>query len=310
VSATDGLPDGVTIREQAADDAPEVYELVGSAFGRGEVSDLDAALARRGRGTAYVASTAHGLVGHLRLTWGWLDAPDRLVEILVLSPLSVLPAWQRRGVGRALVARAIRGAAEMGAPLLVLEGDPAYYSTSGFVPAAELGVTRPSVRIPEPAFQLVALPGHESWMRGPVVYPDTFWEYDCVGLRGERLTRALGRSPKILRVSWGEMEVEGLGVGKDFALYPGGGHTWDWSETGMGHEPGIRPVDIAELLDRGARVVVLSQGMERRLQVDPSTLDHLAARGVEVHVAETGAAVDVYNQLVDHGVGGLFHSTC
>ena len=37
------------------------------------------------------------------------------------------------------------------------------------------------------------------------------------------------------------MEVEGLGAGKDFKLYPGGGREWDWSETGMRHAPGIPP---------------------------------------------------------------------
>ncbi len=178
----------MTIREQRADDAAAVREVVAAAFGRDWVADLEVALARRPRGAAYVAESSTGsLVGHVRLTWGWLDALDRLVEILVLSPLSVAPDWQRRGVGRALVARAIEAAEEMAAPLLVLEGDPAYYSRCGFVPAASLGITAPSPRVPEPGMQLVALPGHEPWMRGAVVYPDTFWEYDCVGLRGERL---------------------------------------------------------------------------------------------------------------------------
>jgi putative acetyltransferase len=187
------MPEGVTVREQREDDAPAVHELVASAFGLVWVADLDAALARRPRGVAHVASVADTLVGHVRLTWGWVDAPDRLVEILVLSPLGVAPAWQRRGVGRALVARAVRAAEELGAPLVVLEGDPAYYSSIGFVPVSGLGVTRPSDRIPEQAFHGVALPAYEPWMTGPVVYPDTFWEYDCVGLRGERLARALDR---------------------------------------------------------------------------------------------------------------------
>jgi putative acetyltransferase len=187
MSYTGRAPDDVMIREQVADDAAAVHELVALAFGRDSVADLDAALARRARGTAFVASSTRSLVGQVRLTWGWLDARDRLVEILVLSPLSVSPAWQRRGVGRALVARAVAAAKDLGAPMLVLEGDPAYYSESGFVPAARLNVIRPSLRIPEPAFQLVVLPRSESWMSGTVVYPDTFWDHDCVGLRGDRL---------------------------------------------------------------------------------------------------------------------------
>ncbi|HET7305799.1 MAG TPA: hypothetical protein VFJ12_14755 [Segeticoccus sp.] len=34
-----------------------------------------------------------------------------------------------------------------------------------------------------PAFQVRRLPAHEPWMTGTLVYPDVFWELDCVGLR-------------------------------------------------------------------------------------------------------------------------------
>jgi hypothetical protein len=107
------------------------------------------------------------------------------------------------------------------------------------------------------------------------------------------------------------MEVQGLAPGKDFKLYPGGGREWDWSETGTRHSPGIQPADVQELLDRGATTVVLSQGMESRLRVDPRTLALLEQRKVTVHVAETTEAVRIYNEAAEAGpVGGLFHSTC
>jgi hypothetical protein len=119
-------------------------------------------------------------------------------------------------------------------------------------------------------------------------------------------------SPIILSSSWGRMEVEGLGEGKDFKLWPGGGRPWDWRETGTEHEPGIQPADVAELLERGADIVVLSRGRDLRLHTAPSTLDELARRGVEVRREETGAAIDTYNERARQGrrVGGLFHSTC
>jgi hypothetical protein len=107
------------------------------------------------------------------------------------------------------------------------------------------------------------------------------------------------------------MEVDGLGSGKDFKLYPGGGREWDWAETGTGHLPGIQPADVEELLAHGATTVILSQGMDLLLQVDPRTLQLLAERNVTVHVLETRDAVKIYNDLVeDAPVGGLFHSTC
>ncbi|HZD53892.1 MAG TPA: Mth938-like domain-containing protein [Woeseiaceae bacterium] len=119
-------------------------------------------------------------------------------------------------------------------------------------------------------------------------------------------------SPRIVNLSWGRMEVEGAGTGKDFKLWPGGGREWDWRETGTHHVPGIQPADIEELLDRGSRTVVLSRGMLRRLQTCPETLELLDRRGIDVRVEETNAAADIYNRLAARGepVGGLFHSTC
>ena len=183
MSMTASAPDGVTIREQVAGDAAEVREVITLAFRDGSVADLDSALAQRPDGKALVASSDRGLVGHVRLTWGWIDAPTRLVDVLILSPLSVAPAWQGRGIGRALVSSALKAGRELAAPLIFLEGNPGYYAKSGFEPATAHGFIRPSVRIPDGGFQVVRLRGHEPWMIGALVYPDTFWEFDRVGLR-------------------------------------------------------------------------------------------------------------------------------
>jgi len=119
------------------------------------------------------------------------------------------------------------------------------------------------------------------------------------------------RSPRIIHFSWGRIDVEGLGTGKDWKLYPGGGREWDWGETGTQHVPGVQPTDVEELLEHGASVVVLSRGRTRRLKTSPKTLKFLEERGIPVHMEETRAAVDLYNKLAEtEAVGGLFHSTC
>ena len=118
-------------------------------------------------------------------------------------------------------------------------------------------------------------------------------------------------SPRITQISWGHMEIEGLGVGRDFKLYPGGGRAWDWSETGTHHVPGIQIADLQELLEHGSRIVVLSRGMELALQTSSSALQYLREKEIPVRVEETKAAVELYNQLREtESVGGLFHSTC
>ena len=119
------------------------------------------------------------------------------------------------------------------------------------------------------------------------------------------------RPPRIAQIFWGRMQVEGLGAGKDFKLYPGGGRAWDWAETGTRHSPGIQPADVEELVARGATTVVLSQGMNEQLHVHPDTRRYLEQRSITVHVAETREAVKIYNDLAEGTlVAGLFHSTC
>ena len=129
---------------------------------------------------------------------------------------------------------------------------------------------------------------------------------------GKLTMRTKPKSPRVSHISWGRMEVEGVGTGKDFKLYPGGGREWDWAETNTQHVPGIQPADVEELLEHGSEVVVLSRGMELALQTSPETLEFLRARGVRTHVEETRAAVRRYNELAaeSQAVGGLFHSTC
>jgi len=118
------------------------------------------------------------------------------------------------------------------------------------------------------------------------------------------------QSPRILNISWGHMEVEGIGTGKDFKLYPGGGREWDWRETHTEHVPGIQPADVKELLERGSKVIVLSRGMQLMLRTCPETLRLLEDKGIGVHVEETRKAAELYNKLAEREpVGGLFHST-
>lgn len=118
-------------------------------------------------------------------------------------------------------------------------------------------------------------------------------------------------SPRISALSWGRIEVEGAGSFRDAKLYPGGAREWDWRETGTHHEPGVQPADVAELVERGARIVVLSKGIMERLQVRPDTLRMLEARGIRVEVLQSEAAVEAYNRLrAEAPVGALIHSTC
>jgi len=170
--------------------------VVEDAFGPEEgptVARLVTALDDAGSTRASLVAEVDGhVVGHVQLSRSWVDAREALVDVHVLSPLSVAPAHQGTGIGAALLEAAREAAERLGAPAVFLEGDPGYYSGRGWSPAGPLGFTAPSARIPAPAFQVVLLSAYEPWMTGALVYCEPFWALDCVGLRDPLLAQLGG----------------------------------------------------------------------------------------------------------------------
>ena len=176
------------LREEQPGDAEAVRSVQRQAFGAegtvvAELVDTLRGGITAGEGLALVAQIDGQVAGHVMFTRSLLDAPRRLVGVQVLSPLGVLPGQQRQGIGSALVRHGLKIMADRGEPLVFLEGSPDYYPRFGFVPAGTLGFRKPSLRIPDAAFQVATLPAYESWMTGTLVYAEAFWRHDCVGLR-------------------------------------------------------------------------------------------------------------------------------
>ena len=177
------------VRAAEPADADAVLDVIRAAFGAGgsehgdQVADLwtevragDHLLAER------VAVVDGELVGHVGISHCWLDARRALVDVSMLSPLSTAPAWERRGIGTALVAAAGEAARGTGRPAVFLEGSPSFYGARGFQPASAYDIEAPSRRVPPPAFQVVPF-ALEEWMTGRVVYPEVWWRHDSTGLR-------------------------------------------------------------------------------------------------------------------------------
>jgi putative acetyltransferase len=179
----------VEVRPEAIGDRSAVRALHLAAFGAAHrpvvgdlVDDLRDAV-KRGEGLSLVAEERDQILGHVMFSPSLLDAPKRLLPVQVLSPIGVVPARQKQGVGTALIRRGVELLSERRVPLVFLEGAPGYYSRFGFEPGAAHGFRRPSLRIPEAGFQVLRLPAYEPWMTGTLVYSETFWKHDAVGLR-------------------------------------------------------------------------------------------------------------------------------
>lgn len=132
-----------------------------------------------------VATEDEAVVGHVLFTPSLLDSPAALVDVRVLSPIAVRPDRQGRGIGSALIRTGLELLDRIGVPLVSLEGPPEYYSRVGFTAAGPLGFRKPSLRIPDEAFQVAQLRSYEPTMTGTLVYSHAFWRADAGGLRDE-----------------------------------------------------------------------------------------------------------------------------
>lgn len=184
------------VRSQARAEQRAVLEVIRAAFG--DHGEDVAAIWDEVRGSSLergslVACDGPDVVGHVGLSYAWLDARRELVDVWLLSPLSVRSDRQGQGIGTALVAAAVEHARRGATPLLFLEGSPRYYGPRGFEKASDHGFAPASVRTPDAAFQVVRFSGHEAWMTGRLIYPDVWWRHDSAGLRDPDLAELEAR---------------------------------------------------------------------------------------------------------------------
>jgi predicted N-acetyltransferase YhbS len=121
----------LTVLPETPADADVIERLHERTFGPGRYART-AFRIREGAGhllgLSFTARIGTLLVGSLRLS------PIRIGEIpaLLLGPLTVEPPFRRRGIGLALMQRALAEAKHKGHCLVVLVGDESYYAKAGF----------------------------------------------------------------------------------------------------------------------------------------------------------------------------------
>lgn len=178
---TDPAP--VHIRPESPADHDAIRRVVAAAFGSATEADLVERIRASEQYVPELALVAEAgpdgeIVGHTMISHAVLRHADGNRPIVMLSPLAVAPHHQRCGIGAALVRSAIRGADELGEPLVVLEGSPAYYGRLGFEPALPHGIELPLPDwAPPEAGQLIRLTSDDPadpTLRGAVVYPAAF----------------------------------------------------------------------------------------------------------------------------------------
>jgi predicted N-acetyltransferase YhbS len=160
-----------TIRLERAADAAAREALLDAAYGPARFGKPSERLrAGRRQALAFVAVEDGRVVGTVRL-WHVTAGADR--PALLLGPLAVDPGHQRRGIGSALMRRALAAAARRGHGAVLLVGDLAYYGRFGFSPESASRLWLPGLtdrsRLLGCALRPGALDGARGAIRAPAV---------------------------------------------------------------------------------------------------------------------------------------------
>jgi len=167
------------IRPERPEDRDAVFEVNRLAFGQENEARLVDALRQSSAfipQLSLVALDRSEVVGHILFTRITVEGGSQTHDALALAPMAVLPLFQKRGIGSALVRRGLEEARGLGHPVVIVLGHPGYYPRFGFVPAQPLGILSP-FEAPSEAFMALELqPGALLGIQGVVKYPPEFDE--------------------------------------------------------------------------------------------------------------------------------------
>lgn len=162
----------IVIRPETDADADAIRDVTVSAFktlaisGHTEQFIVAALRAARALTVSLVAEADGRVVGHIAFSPVTLSDGTR--DWYGLGPVSVLPAYQRQGIGKALIEAGLVRLKSLGARGVCLVGHPDYYIKSGFrnVPGLVLE------GVPQEVFFALSFDGHIP--QGTVTFHEAF----------------------------------------------------------------------------------------------------------------------------------------
>ncbi len=169
----------IIIRKETPDDFQQVARVIEMAFRQKNEAVLVEKLRHNinyNANLSIVAEYNGNVIGHILFFPIVIRKGETSMASLALAPLSVSPEFQKMGVGGRLTQEGLRKAREIGFTSVIVLGHPEYYSSFGFVPARQWGITAP-FEVPEDALMGIEL--EEDALKnaaGVVEYPQEFSE--------------------------------------------------------------------------------------------------------------------------------------
>ena len=162
----------IAIREETMADAAVITEVTVAAFETMEISNhteqfvIEALRAAKALTLSLVAEVDGRVVGHI--AFSPVAISDGTQNWYGLGPVSVLPEYQGRGIGKALIQEGLSRLRKLGAQGCCLVGHPQYYRKLGFENVS--GLVHEGV--PQEVFFALSFDGH--FPQGDVIFHEGF----------------------------------------------------------------------------------------------------------------------------------------
>ena len=162
----------IVIRNETDADVSTITEVTVAAFKTLEISNhteqfiIEALRAAKALTLSLVAEVDGRVVGHI--AFSPVTMSDGAMHWYGLGPVSVLPEYQRKGIGRALIREGLARLKDLDAKGCCLVGHPQYYRKFGFENVA--GLVHEGV--PQEVFFALSFDGH--FPQGDVMFHEGF----------------------------------------------------------------------------------------------------------------------------------------
>jgi len=174
------VPIGLRIRPELGNDCVKITRLNEIAFGRPDESRLIELLRQNPmyiKGFSLVAVLEDKPVGHILLYPVLIRGEARIFRSLALVSLAVLPEYQGKGIGSALVNSGLDEARAGKYTSAVVRGCGDFFPRFGFIPASIFGISPPFIVADEAFLAMELFPGGLRGVVGTVDYPAEFSEF-------------------------------------------------------------------------------------------------------------------------------------
>lgn len=173
----------IKLRQETPADHEAVFQLTEAAFKEMIYSDhSEHHLVNRLRESdafipqlSIVAELDEKIVGHILLTKVVVENEKEAFEILTLAPVSVLPAYHKKGIGSQLINDAHQKAKAMGYKAVVLLGHKDYYPRFGYELCRKYGISLPFEASEENCMIIPLYLNALDGISGVVKYPKAFF---------------------------------------------------------------------------------------------------------------------------------------